>query len=442
MLFTILTAYSPPAPAGLKEICDALLSRSNEAPRAIGYDRARPDSFTAHADEFTQVIWKAYVTNQPVMEVESEFFSRFIGKNLPEFERVHEHNRKLAEQEMGNKVLSRHEKVLRQFQLMDEYIAHLRFRLKSGPHFKYKEMIVFSINFILIHEIEAFDKLKNLAEEGEDAAKLRYPRLNYMKSIWGTVNDRRHHGHISQREDFWTRSYTKFLNMLDREDYSFLVGFSKILPLPTMSPTGSPAFFNTYHLPVSPFYLSTEFIPEDNRRLMSPLDNYNHEEGHRQRSSDNAYGLPTKNSKHAELEKDLREIKMLIEAKNDPILSNVFYYTVYFIRFERLRTIPFTVKGLQTELQDSLSNFVNGIDEMRSLFSDLPAQHSPVNGSKELETKSANRVFAEKLAKAIVIVSEYEARNSFGARWTYSFRQKSIQEAYERNIRRIKKMNL
>lgn len=429
-LWTLLTSYSLVASAQTSAShsgpCDNPLTVLN-TPRAISHDKVRSDSYTAYADEFMQIMWRAYISGGDPEEVQSEFFSRFIRQNLPELSRVHEYNRAHV---IKDPKFSASAEILEQFETMDKYIANLEQRLDTGAHFTYAQMLQFSRVFVRAHDVEAYDKLKKLTDlpNAEQAIRQRYLKFSRAHAL-EVLNNESFGNHPSRREFLW-KNYAQFAQYPSSSNFRF----PELLQLPSLYITGSLAFYNTYHLPISPMILATEYEPQDYAILMSPSHNWSHEDGHWTNQSRLARwkeGEAESTRDLTKIQNDLTELKKLVNtesvAKNTPNLNKVFYYAFYYLKFERPRqgAFPRTIEGVQTAFEIEFSRLLKQNGHMSSLFLTLPEKLSPARTFKE---------FAELYAKVIYILSDYQAK-------TDQQRQENL-ESYESNLRLIAKNRL
>jgi len=400
--FSLLIALTAPAALALGE-CEVKVT----GPQAISYNSVKINTYTSLANRFMQVMWPTYLKKGNVVNVADELFGELIALQMDKLEQVQKYNKDVFEKTVS-KQDAEYAEIKKNFERIDEYILSLRQQLVNGPKFKYVEYLRFSLVFGSIHNLEAFDKLMKLRED-PNAFKARYPSAS-DPFIQFDFSLQTYEGRFNFLAEYATL-LPEDSRVLDF--YGFENGFNAVLPLPSPFPTGSFAFFSTYHLPVLPFFSATEYELADYLSFISPSSNLFHDKSHLYASRSYST-IPGKTipdfldtSKVESLHKDLEALRVIVLAKNDKDLLKTFYYLFYWLRYERLEKIPFTLSELIEAFVQTHSNVVKGdlgaIVSIVKLFENLPAKFKPAPDRS---------TFANKIADVIRLAKEYQTQES------------------------------
>ncbi len=444
-LFTALTAYSPIAPARLLDCVSLLLganpqvqvSETLPVPHAIAYDEVKAATFTAHAEKFNQVMWKTFVTTnsaEEILAVKSPFFTEFIREHLPTLEAVHKQNRIYADEDSAGADQETKELINKRFKIMDQYLAHLRETLESGKQISYDRMLNFASIYTSTHNIQAYKKLAALYESNDaKALQARYPGFTFQDLSY-KLNAADGYGNQNLRLRHWQMYYAEHAQLPAGASRTIsTLHLTGRLLLPTVYPCGSFAFFSTFHLPINPIFMATEFELQDGNILISPTQNFTHDHTHFT-TTPSFTPSDLRNPKIVQrLRAELEMIRERFKAENDPELLKIMYYLFYYNKFENTsRFIPINIRGFIDAFEREFSSTKNGFGGLYTLFTSLNGMGNPAAPAKSLAT------FLEKIAKVIYILSDFELQQQWGSRFTYSFRQKAIQAEYDRKIQMIK----
>lgn len=403
-LFTALTAYSPVAPAETfwSQCVSKLVSWKDSVfisdasipvtgPRAINIENIKRDSYTFQADEFMQVMWPTFLKGGDLMKVRSPIFTRFIRENLPELLEIHNRNKTYADIDLKDASDSIKAESLAQYKKVDKYLKKLgRYRIID---FSYYDVMLFAEMFAHLHYRDALEKLIKLKQTPE-LFKARYPNSNLVDATKSAI-----YVFKRDRHKYWSRKYG-----LKLEEPSFPSNLKEniFLALPTRRRTGSKAFFFTYHLPVNPFFLATEFEDADDI-LSSPESNLNHEWDH---YSDRIDTLPLLSLIQKELLKhNLEDLHNLVKAEKDQngqqdtVLLESFYFLFYYYRFERRLTLPVSLE----EIIEIPAKVHNNTSENESLFASLFQRYLRIN----LAPAPDEAVLYNKLGRLMEIMKRY-----------------------------------
>lgn len=349
LLFMVLTGYGAFASAEsiwarcsflLNPFKSSIFSREIPAtgPRAIHYDDYGPGTYTNHADQFMQVIWPAFLKGVDVLKVRSPFFTSFVRQNLPALKRVHGMNYKYAEEDL--KVDS---EAFAEFKLAHRKVGNslrkLSQKLWFGEDFTYKEMLFFAQEFASMHDRDAWEKINILFKKKDyNLLNKRYPKISF-ETVEKILE------HYKDFRQYW-RSYGSLLST-----ESFELGkISKSLDgrywlmLPTRFPTGASAFFRTYHLPLNPLFIATEYEITDASLLYPPSQNLIHDRAHYRegRLNHKEELLPLKSSQNPILQEDIENFERDILFVPSRTIHRTFYFFFYYLRFESFRSLPIT----------------------------------------------------------------------------------------------------
>ncbi len=433
LLFTILTAYSPIAPADSEDICFSILA---PAPRALDLDKVSKQTYTAYADEFMQSIWTAFILNKSGAELvafRAPFFTNFIKDNLAEMKSNHIRNQILLEEDLKT-FPNQRSAALKSFQTISDYIHRIEQQLSAAKDFSYKEMLVFSYVLTLTRERLAIEKLSELHAKGHEAVRKRYPKIPPGRvSLF--LAARTYPSDYVYR--FWTNLYTYNPNW--DEDH-LVLSFNSIgitisnlkrrLILPSIYTPGAPAFFRTFLFKTNPLSLAKECETVDNNVINSPIENFDHDVNHHNNLADN-------NKVEEELQtniksQDLLELRRRVAALNNPRLLKNFYFLFYYLKFELLifnfypdiaSLAAVTQQLLDSMLQNHLLHF------FLTRYSEYYNINLNIEGAKTLMTD---------MAEIIDIFSTYADPNHCGhASLHCLFIDSKAKEKYDKNIRQI-----
>ncbi len=432
LLFTILTAYSPIAPADSEDICFSILA---PAPRALDLDKVSKQTYTAYADEFMQAIWKTFTlkdANQ-ITAFRTPFFTNFVKDNFAELKINHSRNQSLLEEDL--KAFPKyHAAAVKSLQTISDYINRIETQLSAAKDFSYKEMIVFSYVLTLTRERLAIEKLKDLRAKGDEAVRKRYPQIPPIR-VTQYLAARIYPDDYVHR--FWTNIYT-YNPTWDEENLVLrlnsngiqMANLKRQLILPTPYIPGAPAFFRTFLFKANPVSLAKECEVVDNNIINSPIENFDHDVNHHNNLTDNNKDEVGQQSNITN--QDLQELRRRVVALNNPRLLKNFYFLFYYLKFELLRLNSYQdVISLAASTQQLLDSMLH--NHLQHFFLARYSEYYNVS----MTTISAKALMTD-MAEIIDIFSTYADPNHCGrASLNCLFTYSKAKEQYENNILRI-----
>ncbi len=448
LILNLLVAGTSPANAKADESL-ALTNTHDDCaakllPQALNLEKVRPDSFTAHANEFMKALWPAMSRGENVLEVQSTYFTTFVAQHLPEMIQNHDRNRIYAHQEVlgdsQEKIVPLLEKHL---SYVDAYISQLQKRIILGEQLNYLDVLRFSYFLVLTREPEAHRKLQALFDlKDDEAIRKRYPG-QYREDLKSEL------ARISTREfkhEFWLQNYgASFKNNLQQENQIqvllpktditrtvSLKELQKILLIPSTAPAGPIAFYLNFHLPINPLALPSEYELLDNSRLRSPVINFAHDIGH-------FFNFATRpNIERLDaIRPDLVKIRETIISKKDPELLQTFYFLIYFLRFEATIPLPVTSDQLSQQLQYLADYVLIDYDDLTDIqqLSGMAFNLFRLSLGSPFAPARNEKVFNQKLAEIIALVSNHNLDKSTLSLSEKESERKKILKQKRKNIR-------
>lgn len=379
LLFAALTAYSQLAPAAL---CGHQLSRT---------------PYFSHATSFMQGKLDVYSPTVDFSQSTSKEYAESIRQHVDEFERRHSTNRIYATTDMAGTPQEDRTLVDANFATVTAFLNSTKLKLENHHEFTQIEWQIFFYMLTVMRERNALVELKKLFDSGdEERVTKRYPGQTLAKI--GELAER-----LSQNISYmWKLVYIYPLapdEMATAENFRVYHlptpsgleykaifkgrGPNKILVLPSPFPTGFSAFFRTFHLPVSPYLLATEYELVDGGYLDSPVRNLLHDNFHFENTA--LRFLPAQGESDAtalhRLRVDLDEIEARVKAKGNADLLKFLYYLSYAAKFETGLVIDPSLSGLNQGLRAMFDSFPSGQSgQFSNLFRLQKREHAALAG--------------------------------------------------------------
>lgn len=408
-------------PGGQEKVLPSQVTIQPSAIRAIDFDKMKPGSYTVNADRFMQIMWPYYLAGKDVSQVRDSFFTEFIVSHLAEIKANHLRNWEFVESDFGSKGLEISDLIRENFKSFGNYIQWLETKVTRNENFSYMESLVFSYQLVVSRERAAFDKLDNLfkPENSQQLAK-RYPSRRGLDPT-------RVKPYGKNFEEYWERIY-RYHDQLERPvDKTFRFRFNayenefndainKIMPFATHVPAGFASFFSTYHFPISPLTLASEFDMIDNATFVSPLNNLRHDFVHWRglAQRDHKKSIYRSLDEVLNLQNDLIEIKKQVQATGDTELFKVMNFLFYNMKFEggTEEAADVDLAMLVLRLQDltqRLNNLYLGVKTQGRITA-----YNLFNNYRETPYAPASsfKVLVEKAAQVALIVTDYQLKKS------------------------------
>lgn len=410
---------------------------------AVDIEKFNAETNTAWAHRFMQVMSGPLHAREQLEDVSSQLFNDFVIEFLPELVENHKKNKDFIK---GDKIPNEHQQTISEnFASIDRFIFSIQQRLADKKLLRYVDFIAFSHVLTLSRARKALVELEGLAKNPQLLLR-RYPELKIERITKAILSEK------SSLEFFWTVMYVSDfdLNKTPSSEYSFKTPYAlgggsydetpfkgnslhNLLMLPTLKSTGYAAYFATFHLPLSPVQLASGYEVIDNDELASPIRNFLHDVGHFN-STTMRFNNTTEDSYVNTLillGEDLKKLKRLVQAENDPVLLNVLYFVFYQLKFESNLRIQPSLEDISRE-----SRLFFG----REVF-DHNSGNFGVNVERAIRVHKITpdvRTFFIKMAKIQFLMGKMQlAKEHSVDSEGYQQKLKSLQQEYQEDLQNI-----